>query len=176
MTSQNTNEQLFHQINFHQIKSKMAADNMSNIHVSPNVLLALMALQQENLRKLQQQILHGISRSSRPELFRRKAALKSYVEFTRKHPCWSFFLIKMQDGDAWNFIKKRLQHRYFPVKFAKFLRTPILKSICERLLLHLKYFSKQHCWSCHRIWQNSNSRGRNIVWNWGVLFSWKFQI
>ena len=55
----------------------MAANNMSNIHVSPNVLSALMALQQENLRKLQQQILHGISRSGSPELFRRKAALKS---------------------------------------------------------------------------------------------------
>ena len=34
-----------------------------------------------------------------------------------------------------NFIRKRLQHRRFPVNFAKFLKTPILKSICERLLL-----------------------------------------
>ena len=31
--------------------------------------------------------------------------------------------------------KKRLQHRYFRMKFEKFLRTPILKKICERLLL-----------------------------------------
>ena len=37
---------------------------------------------------------------------------------------------------AWNFIKNRLQHSCFPVKFAKFLRTPILKNICERLLLN----------------------------------------
>ena len=29
--------------------------------------------------------------------------------------------------------------REIPVNFAKFLRTPILKNICERLLLHLKY-------------------------------------
>ena len=29
----------------------MAANNMSNIHVSPNVLSTLMPLQQENLRK-----------------------------------------------------------------------------------------------------------------------------
>ena len=36
----------------------------------------------------------------------------------RKHLCWSLFLIK--------FIKKRLQHRCSPVKFAKFLRTPIV--------------------------------------------------
>ena len=36
---------------------------------------------------------------------------------------------------ACNIIKKRLQHRCFPVKYAKFLRTPILKNICERLSL-----------------------------------------
>ena len=34
------------------------------------------------------------------------------------------------------FIKKRLQHRCFPVKFTKFLGTPILKNICQRLLLY----------------------------------------
>ena len=37
---------------------------------------------------------------------------------------------------ACNFIKKRLQYWCFPVKFAKCLRTSVLKSICsERLLL-----------------------------------------
>ena len=36
-----------------------------------------------------------------------------------------------------NFIKKRLQYRCFPVKLAKYLRTPILKNIYERLLLVL---------------------------------------
>ena len=36
-----------------------------------------------------------------------------------------------------NFIEKRIQHRYFPVNIAKFLRTPILKNICERLFLHI---------------------------------------
>ena len=34
-----------------------------------------------------------------------------------------------------NFTKKILQHLCFPMKFAKFLRTPVLKNICERLLL-----------------------------------------
>ena len=32
------------------------------------------------------------------------------------------------------FIKKRLQHRCFPVNFAKFLRTLILKNSCQQLL------------------------------------------
>ena len=36
-----------------------------------------------------------------------------------------------------NFIKKRLQDIRFPVTIAKFLRTPILKNICDRLLLNL---------------------------------------
>ena len=85
----------------------MSADNMSNINVSPDVLLTLMLLQQDDLYKLQEQILHGISRSSRPEVFCDKAIFK----------------------------------RCFPVNFAKFLRPPNLKSICERLLLYLKYYT-----------------------------------
>ena len=56
----------FQQIHFNQIKLNMAANNMSNIHVSPDVLSTLMLLQQG---KLQQQIPHGISRSSRPGVF-----------------------------------------------------------------------------------------------------------
>ena len=42
---------------------------------------------------------------------------------------------KVAGLQACNFIKKRLQHSCFPVKFAKLLRTPNLKNICERLLL-----------------------------------------
>ena len=34
-----------------------------------------------------------------------------------------------------NFLKKRLQHRCFPVNITKFLRTFILMKICEQLLL-----------------------------------------
>ena len=51
-----------------------------------------------------------------------------------------------------NFIKNRLQHRFFPVKIAKILRTPILKNIWEWLVLQvfdlwnycLKSFKWQH--------------------------------
>ena len=35
-------------------------------------------------------------------------------------------------------LTKRLRHRCFPVRFAKFLRTPILKIICEGLLLSVR--------------------------------------
>ena len=49
---------------------------------------------------------------------------KHFAIFTGKHLCWSC-----------NFIKKRLQDRCFPRNVARFLITPILKNICERLLL-----------------------------------------
>ena len=38
---------------------------------------------------------------------------------------------------AFSFIKKRLQQRFFLRNLRKYLRTPILKNICERLLLYL---------------------------------------
>ena len=110
----------------------MAANNMSNIYVSPDVFSTFMSLQQDNLHKLQQQIPQDISRTRGPKVFCKKAALKVYAEFTRKHLFWSLFSIKLQAGV--NFVKKGLQHRYFPVKFTKFLRTPILKNICKRLV------------------------------------------
>ena len=43
-----------------------------------------------------------------------------------------------------NFIKERLQHRCFPVNIAKFLTTPILKNICELLLLLIVIFSREN--------------------------------
>ena len=36
-----------------------------------------------------------------------------------------------------------LQRRYVPVKFAKIIRTPILKKLCERLLLNIVSVSHQ---------------------------------
>ena len=47
---------------------------------------------------------------------------------------------KVADLKACNIIKKRLQHRCFPVNIAKSLRTSILKIICKRLLLPLEVF------------------------------------
>ena len=35
-------------------------------------------------------------RSSRLQLFFKIGALKNFAYFTGKHPCWSFFLIKLQ--------------------------------------------------------------------------------
>ena len=53
-----------------------------------------------------------------------------------KTPVLGSLFIKVASLKVCNFIKKRLQRRYFPVNIAKFLRTPILKSIYEQPLLH----------------------------------------
>ena len=68
-------------------------------------------------------------RSSHWRCYRKKDTLKNVANLTRKHLRQNLFLIQ--------FIKKRLQHKCFPVKSAKILRTPILQSICERLLLRI---------------------------------------
>ena len=68
------------------------------------------------------------------EVFCRKwCSYKNFANFTGKGLCWSVILIKVVK----NFVEKRLQHRCFPLKFAKFLRTPISKNIQERLLLYM---------------------------------------
>ena len=52
-------------------------------------------------------------------------ALKKFTIFTRRHLCWSLFLIKLQDFRPATLLKK-LQDRCFLVNIAKFLRTPFL--------------------------------------------------
>ena len=73
----------------------------------------------------------------------KKGVLKNFAIFKGKHLCWCLFSIKVVDLKAYNFIKKKLQHRRFPVNIVRFSRTPILKNICELLLLCIdtqKYF------------------------------------
>ena len=62
--------------------------------------------------------------NSRSHMFYKIDALKNLAMFTEKHWCWRFFLL--------NFIKKRLQHRRFPVNIAKCLSTAFyIEYICE---------------------------------------------
>ena len=43
--------------------------------------------------------------------------------------------------------KKKLQHRFVPVNITNFLRTSVLKNICEQLLLTLQDLSKWDCFT-----------------------------
>ena len=81
-----------------------------------------------------------------PEVFHKKDVLKNLAKFTGKHPCWSLFLMKLQALTR-NFIKKRLQQRYFSMNIAKLLRTPILKNTSGRLVLRKLTLSFQRSFS-----------------------------
>ena len=74
----------------------------------------------------------GLFKSSHQRSSVKEGVFKNVANFTGKHLCWSLL-------QACKFIKKRLQHRCFPVKYVKFLRTSILKSICKRLLLFVSH-------------------------------------
>ena len=62
----------------------------------------------------------------------KKGVLKSLANSTEKYLCWSLFFNKIAGSFL---IKETPTQGFFPVKFAKFLRTPTLKNIRERLLL-----------------------------------------
>ena len=69
-----------------------------------------------------------------------KKVFSKISQISQESTCFGVSLIKLQ-AQACNFIKKRLHHRCFPAKYTKFLRTTILKNICERLLLNLSGYS-----------------------------------
>ena len=79
---------------------------------------------------------YSLCRSSRSQMFFKIGVLKNFVSFTWKHLSWTLLLIKLQ---AWNFIKRRLLHRCFPVKCAK-LRTPVFREHLRWLLLSMLLF------------------------------------
>ena len=58
-----------------------------------------------------------------------KGILKLFAKFTRKDPCRSLLFNKLAGLGRATFLKKRLQHRSFAVNFAKFLRTPFLRTV-----------------------------------------------
>ena len=66
-------------------------------------------------------------RSIRSQMFFKIGILQNFANFTGKNLCWSLFN-EVVGPQACNLIKKRLQHKCFPVKFAKILRTPFLQN------------------------------------------------
>ena len=60
-----------------------------------------------------------------------KKLFSKISQVSQDNICVRASFYKVAGLKACNFIKKRLQHRCFSVEFAKFLRTPTLKKICE---------------------------------------------
>ena len=54
------------------------------------------------------------------QVFHKEAVFKNLAIFIRKRLCSSVFFNENTSLQFCNFIKKRLQHRYFPVNIAKF--------------------------------------------------------
>ena len=65
----------------------------------------------------------------------KKGVLRNFAKFTEKHLCQSLFFNKVADLRPATLFKKRFWRRYFPVNFAKFLRTPFLTKHLWWLLL-----------------------------------------
>ena len=67
----------------------------------------------------------------------RKCSIKKVFlkipQYSQENICIGVFFNSVADLQVCNFSKKRLQHRCLPVNIAKFLRTLILKNICQRL-------------------------------------------
>ena len=81
-------------------------------------------------------------------MFFKIGVLKKFANFTEKHLCWTCKL-------ACNFIKKRLQHRYFPVKYVNFFRTAFftehlrwllimfsVRKLLQHVVIHFAIFSQ----------------------------------
>ena len=101
------------------------------------------------------------SRSSRSQALFKNSVLKNFVNFTRKHLRWNLFLMKLK---ACNFIKKRLRRRCFPVKYAKFLRTPFFLQNTSGC-----------CFCCSQALENFSVKKRlgfHTSKNVGRLLSW----
>ena len=63
-------------------------------------------------------------KSSPPEVFCKKGVLRNFAKFIGKHLCQSLFFKNVAGLRLATLLKKRLQHRCFPVNFVKFLKTP----------------------------------------------------
>ena len=78
-------------------------------------------------------------RSSRSQIFLKIGVEKKFRRFHRKTPVLESLFNKVAGLQACNFITNRLQHRCFPVKFTKFLRTLFLTEHLWWLFLYLSH-------------------------------------
>ena len=68
-------------------------------------------------------------------VFYKKIVHENFAKFTRKHLyLYCFLFNKVAALSSSTLFKKETLAQVFPVNFAMFLRTPILKNNCERLL------------------------------------------
>ena len=81
-------------------------------------------------------------RSSPPELFLGKGALKICSKFTGEHPCRNVISIKLQS----NFTEITLRHGCSVVNLLHIIRTPFPNNTSDGLLLQWPTYSKAEVW------------------------------
>ena len=80
-----------------------------------------------------------VHRSSNQRCSIEISVLRNFAQFTGKHLCQSLFFNNVAGLRPVTLLKRRPWHRYFPVNFVKFLRTPFLQSTSGPLLLSLGF-------------------------------------
>ena len=86
--------------------------------------------------------IYVIYRSNCLDMFFKTGILKNFANF-QKNTCVESLFDKVAGLKACSFVKKRLQHTCFPVKFAKFLRTIFFTEHLLWLLLNLPLVSRR---------------------------------
>ena len=88
------------------------------------------------------------------EVYYKKAVFKNFAIFTGKYLCWSLFLIRLQAWRPANLLKRDSNTDIFIVNIAIFLRAPVLKTICKRLVLWIQRMNSQQWWNTISIVKN----------------------
>ena len=109
-------------------------------------LILTKPLQNSSRGAIKHQLKDFVFRSSHQKFSVKTDVLKNFANFTGKHMCQSLFIVSLK---ACNFIKKKLQHKCFPIIIANLLRAPILKNICKQLLLCILWIFKILPWTVH---------------------------
>ena len=82
------------------------------------------------------QMVHRCFQKQPPKRFCIAGVFRNFLKLTGKHPCQNLFFSKVTVLSPATLLKRRLWHKFFPVNFSKFLRTPFLQNTSRRLLLY----------------------------------------
>ena len=104
-------------------------------------------------------LIHSTTRSSPSQMFLKIGAFKNFANFTGKHLCWSFFLLKFQTLRPATLLKSNYNTGIFSVQFAEFLRTPFFTEQFQWLLPYTRHDSDYVAWSYKK---KNKSKVKNI--------------
>ena len=124
---------------------------LGNVFTLPDIKQVRVKLRKINMESARKQRLYIIQKSPQEAFYRKSCSWKFRNIHTKTSVLESLFN-KVAYLRACSFTKKRLQGRCFPANIVKFLRTSILKNICERLLLEImeKFIFKN---ICEAVWR-----------------------